>query len=366
MMLKTRFMAGIAGCALAAGGVAFAAATASVDFEDGTLNASYTATGWSGDGVIGTTNISTGVAGFPISSAGSLSAGNKILVVEGVESYSNKVASSSSGLVDLMIKASIPDDALTAPEEANVQVAVAVDSNGELKVYCKNPNGTADWYSLGVTATADQWVRVSLKFDYVSNRCQVRINGEPKMTANGYYTTASDSATGGSWYNLVNNPADPTAKIAGLSVSGCTAIDEVVLDKSDSPQYQIAGSTDSTKTLEGGTVPLKWFDDNGIAWSESEKYGKYTAAESYERCLSPFSNETFELKDMRTTSDRVTFTIPETIATTGRKVVLDVGSDTTFNTSTSTNVTAGATTVSVDLPTKGEVKYYRLRATSSN
>ena len=362
MMLKARFMAGVAGCALAANSVAFAAAVTQT-FESSTES-------WTGDGATGAEAYTAPSGGLPIST--SVASENKVLVVEGSAAYdASSVNGSNSGLVDMMIKASIPDDALAAPEEANVQVAVAVDSDRALKVYCTKPDGTAGWCPLGKTVTADEWVRVSLKFDYTNNRCQVRINGEPKMTEYGYQTAngtkTPSSTTTGSWYKLAKNP-NSSAKIAGLSVSGCTAIDEVVLDKDGSHTYLINGTDGANAIIAaGGSVPLKWYDDNGIAWDATKKYGNYTAAESYERCLSPFSTETFALKEMSTTSTQVTFTIPETIATTGRKVVLDVGSDKTFNTKTSTDVTAGATTVSVDLPkTQGEVKYYRLRATSSN
>ena len=359
MMLKTRFMAGIAGCALAANSVAFAAAVVTQTFESGTES-------WTGDGTAtnGTYTVPA-PAGLPISGM-TLPADNKILAVEGTASYTDNTVGATTNLVDMMIKASIPDDALAAPEEENVQVAVAVDSDKALKVYCKTNDTAAGWCPLGETVAADDWVRVSLKFDYANNRCQVRINGEPKMTANGYYT-ADGTATGGSWYKLVTTPANTTAKIAGLSVSGCTAIDEVVLDKSDSPQYQIAGSTDSTKTLEGGTVPLKWFDDYGIAWSESDsaKYGEYSAKDSYLRCLSPFDDQKFEVKSVTvdTAKKKTVVGIPATVDTVGRKVVLQSSSDSTFATgTTTTDVAAGQETVEVALPAAGAVQYFRLRA----
>ena len=60
----------------------------------------------------------------------------------------------------------------------------------------------------------------------------------------------------------------------------------------------------------------------------------------------------------------VTVGIPEFVATPGRKVVIDYGTDKTFATKTTQDVATGQSTVQITAPA-GAVIYYRLRATTA-
>ena len=363
MMLKTRFMAGVAGCALAAGSVALAATQ---QFESGTVGDKFVDSAWSGDGVTqqGSVAAPSNGAGYPISIA-ELGNANKFLEVEGSAVFAN--GATGSGLVDMMIKVSYPDpdDGLETPDGAP-QIAVAVDSNGRFNVYCKDRNGNAGWHQLSDTVVAeDTWKRVSLLFDYdcTPAKCQVRIDGEPMMTSVGYGKADGSGGNTGAWYTLANNPTE-SAKITNFQVSGCTAIDEVKVDQTAtaSSNYLIAGGTGDT-LKPGGTVPAKWFDDNGIAWDVNAQVANSEGVlGSYLRCLDPHGTETFDLKGMAKSGNKVKLTLPATVATTGRKVELVTYSNSGFTTEVGdAKVVTGQTEVEVDVPTSG-VYYYKLRA----
>ena len=202
MTKKTKCLLGIAGSMLATS--ALCADPYNENFEGSTST-------WTGDGTITETTYQySGIAGLPLSSA----AHTKVLVIEGDSSYDASSDNfTGSPLVDMMVQAALPDDALETPE-GEAHIAVAVDTNGIFNVYCKNRSDVADWYPLSSTAYADgAWVRVSLLFDYAKGRCQVRLDGQPMMTANGYLDeTTTDTTKSGAWYNLVST--DTTASTA--------------------------------------------------------------------------------------------------------------------------------------------------------
>ena len=85
------------------------------------------------------------------------------------------------------------------------------------------------------------WARVSFLFDYTVSpkRCQIRIDGQPVMSANGYLTAdaATDAEAGGAWYTLANSGDGVTS----MKVIGCTAIDDVLMD-STSTSYAIVAN----------------------------------------------------------------------------------------------------------------------------
>ena len=61
----------------------------------------------------------------------------------------------------------------------------------------------------------------------------------------------------------------------------------------------------------------------------------------------------------------MTLALPTTVANDGRKVVVDYGTDKTFEDAekTTTVDVTGTTTVEINIPAPGSVTYYRLRAT---
>ena len=357
MMSKMKCFGLFAGCALASGAL-YATPTYSETFDS--------ANTWSA-GTPTTSNYTFNAnAGLPLSGS-ALPSGNKVLVVEGSASYTHSSALPTKPMVDMMVQTARPDDELGFPSAENtddIQIAVAVDSDGKFNAYCTGKSGTVGWYKLSDTVyDPTGWARVSFLFDYTvtPKRCQIRIDGQPVMSANGYLkadAAAGDTANG-AWYTLANTGTG----VKSMKVIGCTAIDEVVLD-SVSTSYAIAGGSDASG------VPYSWYDDYGIAWTPTASYDNsgMSVAAKHDACLSPFDNQVFSVKSMAVAEANgtatVTVGIPEFVATPGRKGVIDYGTDKTFATKTTQDVTAGQSTVQITAPADAVI-YYRLRATTA-
>ena len=351
MMKRTKNFLGVAGCLLAAGSLC--ADTYNERFEGTTSD-------WTGDGTITETTYQySGIAGLPLSGDHT-----KVLVIEG-ESYYNASSGSYTGspLVDMMVQAALPDDELETPE-GNPHIAVAVDTNGIFNVYCKNKSGNAAWYPLSSKVYADgAWARVSLLFDYVNSLCQIRIDGEPMMTENGYLKT--DKTGNGAWYALATDTTSSTA-VSNLKVVGCTAIDDVVI-ATNANSYAVAANA----TNDVG-VSCAWLDQYGLAWDATTAGTSYdnsnmSVADKYKYCFSPFDGQgeaDFAVKSITTTAEKVTLTLPTTVETAGRQLVVDYGTDKTFTTYSTTEEVTGDATVQIDIPAPGSVTYYRLRTTT--
>lgn len=359
MRAKMKRFGLLAGYVLASG--ALYAASVTNTFENGVGI-------WTGDGTTGESNFTyTAVAGLPASS--SLPNPNSVLLVEGTASCSPSFGSSNTKpLMDLMVQTAHPDDELSTDDLGNVHIAVAVDSNGYFNVYCKNKLGTAGWYQLSASPYDDSaWARVSLLFDYDNKRCQVRIDGQPMMTANGYLKADTDQSdtSNGAWYRFANDGAN----VSTMQVIGCTAIDEVVLNET-SESYAIAAAA------KVGDISCAWFDQYGLAWDATQSYDSskkadgttaMTVADKYKYCFSPFEGQgeaDFAVKSITTTAEKVTLTLPTTVETAGRQLVVDYGTDKTFTTYSTTEEVTGDATVQIDIPAPGSVTYYRLRTTT--
>lgn len=354
MMKKTKSLLGVAGCLLAAGSLCAADYTES--FES--------ANTWTGGERKELTYAynPTPAVGKPLPNESHVN----VLVVEGDSSFDASTAGYSftgSPLVDMMVQAARPDEELEAPEEG-AHIAVAVDQTGKFNVYCGNKSGEgAGWHPLSATAYTDgTWARVSLLFDYQNKLCQVRIDGQPMMTEYGYLNDEK-GGTSGAWYPLVSSTA---SAVGNLKVVGCTAIDDVVI-AGDSTTYPTAGAT----TSDG--VSCAWLDQYGLAWDTTKTYdsSNMTVADKYKYCFSPFDDQTaadFEVKSMSTTASSVTVGVPETVATAGRKVVLESATNEAFTEDKQeTPVSPNTTTVVIErTPEPGKVLYFKLRATDVN
>ncbi len=360
MMKKTKSLLGVAGCLLAAGSLC--ADPYNESFESGTG-------AWTG--TLLTTNYTyNGVAGKPLPDV----AHTKVLVIEGDSSYDASSGSfTGSPLVDMMVQAALPDDGLEAPE-GNPHIAVAVDVNGIFNVYCKSKSDVDGWYPLSSTAYEDgAWARVSLLFDYANGRCQVRLDGQPMMTTNGFLTATSDEASSadnkGAWYNLVSTGS----AVSNLTVVGCTAIDDVVI-AANATGYAI------NSEAKANGVSCAWLDQYGLGWDTTASYDSskkadgttaMTVADKYKYCFDPFDGQgeaDFAVKSMATTDSSVTVGVPATVATAGRKVVLESATNEGFTEGNQeTTVSPATTTVEVNrIPAPGSVLYFRLRAMDDN
>ncbi len=356
-MSKMKCFGALASCALATGALYATAPSISENFES-------TST-WTG-GTVTTSNYTYSVTGSALPLPND--AHTKVLVIEGSAAYTNTTATTLSGapVVDMMVQTARPDDELGFPSSENqsdIQIAVAVDSDGCFNVYCKNKSDVLGWYPLesGANRDATGWARVSFLFDYASSVCQIRVDGQPMVTANGYLTADNSVAGNGSWYKLATTAS---SAVTSMKVIGCTAVDDIVMNVDEGYTYPL----DTVNVADASGVPYAWYDQYGLAWAPSADApdaSGMTVAEKYNSCLSPLDGQTFAIKSVTTTASKAVVGIPATVANASRKVVLDSGTDPTFASGTTTQaVSDNATTVEVDLPAAGAVKYFRLRATN--
>jgi hypothetical protein len=376
-----------AGCALyAASAMGAASDVVSESFEtpaDGTAVESVTTSGgtWTGYGTVTASNYTALVAvpsiGRPIDAATS----NNVLAVEGRVTHTLTTATSASkpATVDMMVQVALPDDGLAFPANTtteDIQIAVGVDTNavatkGELKVYCKNKSGNATgWYSLGTTALLDKdsWHRVSFTFDYAHALCQIRVDGEPMMTANGYLTTDKTNLpeVNGSWYNLAKSDA---SQLASVQVIGSTAIDELLVKQDttatsvDTVLPEFADKT-GNQTIDGESVPNSWIEQQGITrgTTTAPDGSGMGVGEKYAAGYEVTDGKKFGVKMMSMVGTTATVTFDAANVKTGYTYVLSTSTDNSTwsdaTTISSSEASSGSKTIDLG---DAAVKYLKLK-----
>ena len=229
---------------------------------------------WEGYGSVTNQSVGTGYAksvGKPISGTNETDKHKLYLSVDGYVTCTAATTENKPATVDMMIQIAKPDEALALPTGEStdgIQIAVGVDVTGLLKVYCTGKTtGTVAWYSLGETEYKEgEWHRVSFTFDYMNQTCQIRLDGEPLMTADGYLTSDPKGASAkiGSWYKL-NTGA---TKLSSVKVVGSTAIDEVVIKQATTVTDALPVLADVGDDTEG--VPNQWIAEQGITREQAK------------------------------------------------------------------------------------------------
>ena len=331
--------------ALCAGGVVLSAALTAAETETTIVSQQFArVTGdltqlggdkpgtWEGYGSV--TNQTVGFAkptgvGSPING----STDKLYLSVDGHVICTAATTESKPATVDMMIQISRPDEALALPtgEKADdIQIAVGVETDGTLKVYCTDKTtAKVDWYSLGkATYKEGEWHRVSFTFDYGNGTCQIRLDGEPLMTEHGALTSDGTGGTTGSWYKLNTT----TKNLSSVKVVGSTAIDEVVIKQADSGKVtdvlpalaDIGGSTASG-------VPYQWIAKQGITRAQAEAAtlpdnSGMSALEKYQTGLPVGDGKTYVITAMSMADENgevwVTLTVPKMTPSEGRRNVV--------------------------------------------
>lgn len=331
--------------ALCAGGVVLSAALTAAETETTIVSQQFArVTGdltqlggdkpgtWEGYGSV--TNQTAGYAkpagvGSPING----STDKLYLSVDGHVTCTAATTESKPATVDMMIQISRPDEALALPtgEKADdIQIAVGVETDGTLKAYCKNRNGVTGWYALGETQYAEgAWHRVSFTFDYGHRTCQIRLDGEPLMTKNGYLTSDPEGASAaiGSWYKL--NTAT-VQKLSSLKVVGSTAIDEVVVKYGEGLGDVQPPLADGDGTTDSG-VPYQWIAKQGITRAQAEAAtlpdnSGMSALQKYQTGLPVGDGKTYVITAMSMADENgkvwVTLTVPKMTPSEGRQNVV--------------------------------------------
>ena len=291
---------------------------------------------WEGYGSVTNQSVGTGYAksvGKPISGTNEADTHKLYLSVDGHVTCTAATEENKPATVDMMIQISRPDEALALPSGETtdgIQIALGVDTDGTLKAYCKNRENVTGWYALGTTEYAEgEWHRVSFTFDYGNGTCQIRLDGEPLMTADGYLTSDPKGASAaiGSWYKL--NTAT-VQKLSSLKVVGSTAIDEVVVKYGEGlgdvqpPLADIGGSTASG-------VPYQWIAEQGITRAQAEAAmlpdnSGMSALQKYQTGLPVGDGKTYVITAMSMADENgkvwVTLTVPKMTPSEGRQNVV--------------------------------------------
>lgn len=352
--------------ALCAGGVVLSAALTAAETETTIVSQQFArVTGdltqlggdkpgtWAGYGSV--TNQTVGYAkpagvGSPIND----STDKLYLSVDGHVTCTAATTENKPATVDMMIQIAKPDEKLVLPtgEKADdIQIAVGVETDGTLKAYCKNRNGVTGWYALGTTEYAEgEWHRVSFTFDYGNGTCQIRLDGEPLMTADGYLTSDPKGASAaiGSWYKL--NTAT-VQKLSSLKVVGSTAIDEVVVKYGEGlgdvqpPLADIGGMT--------GGVPNQWIAEQGITRAMAEGDAPdgtgMKVVEKYQAGFDVADGQKLEIKKMTMTTGGAQLVVPVAQARDGFKNVIEVNKGATVE-AERVDIPVGEGTVTVPVP----------------
>ena len=297
------------------------------------------------------------------------------LSVEGQVTCTTETTANKPATVDMMFQIAKPDEALTLPSgetTGDIQIALGVEKDGTLKAYCKNRDGVTAWYALGTTQYDEgAWHRVSFTFDYGHNTCQIRLDGEPLMTANGYLTSdpAGASAGTGSWYKLNTTTVQ---KISSLKVVGSTAIDEVVIKQAVS---ETASVTDVLPTLadaenETDGVPNAWIAEQGVTRAVKEKApdgSNMTVADKYKAGFTVADGKKLEITKMAVKAGGVELKVPVAQSPNGYKNVIEVKDGKTIV--QTKDIASGTDTVTAVVPTVQDgkaVKYTYQIKTQTN
>ncbi len=278
------------------------------------------------------------------------------LSVDGSVTCTAATTENKPATVDMMIQIAKPDEKLVLPTGETtdgIQIAVGVETDGTLKAYCKNRENVTGWYALGTTEYAEgAWHRVSFTFDYTKQTCQIRLDGEPLMTADGYLTSDPKGASAaiGSWYKL--NTAT-VQKLSSLKVVGSTAIDEVVVKYGEGlgdVLPSLADIGDST-----GGVPNQWIAEQGVTRTVTEKApdgSDMTVADKYKAGFNVADGQKLEIKKMAVKTGGVELKVPVAQSPDGYKNVIEVKNGETIV--ETKDIASGTDTVTAVVPKVGE------------
>lgn len=275
------------------------------------------------------------------------------LSVDGSVTCTAATAVNKPATVDMMLQIAKPDEVLALPSgetTGDIQIALGVENNGKLKVYCKNREGNTGWYTIDETPHAEgEWHRVSFTFDYKKQTCQIRLDGEPLMTEYGYLTSDGTGTANGSWYKLNTTTVQ---KISSLKVVGSTAIDEVVIKQAESGKVTdvlpaLADIGDST-----GGVPNQWIAEQGVTRAVTEKApdgSNMTVADKYKAGFNVADGKKLEITKMAVKTEGVELTVPVAQSPDGYKNVIEVKNGETIV--QTKDIASGTDTVTAVVPT---------------
>ena len=320
---KAAVFAAVAACA----GIAFAGVSES--FES-VAAGERPAEKWTGDGsVTDATDATISEApqgGFPISGDHT-----KALSIDGEVKCIDSGTAGGQAQIDLLMKVDEPGDELTDSDIGDGKIAVAAgdsttletDENEvqyvALKAYCSAKGAKAAWVTVGKISIG-AWHRVTLKFDYAKNLCQISVDGVPVVSSSGYLNPSNltDTTSNGSWYGLVGENLPTSSSVAQITFSGCAYVDDVVITDNAgmaSAPAPVGNATIASGEVSGSSIPLsklaEWGVDATTINSAKLDSTGMTVAEKLACGLEPTGDVAFKATDMALSSAGVpTITFP--------------------------------------------------------
>ena len=246
---------------------------------------------WTGDGALSTvtpTEPPTGY-GYPISDA----AHAQVLAVSGTVTR-DTTGVSNANVFDMMVKVARPDETPGDFNSNNPQFAIYSDTNGDLKLYCKETSdGSATSVTLG-NFEDGAWLRLTVAVDYSKSSLVVATNGV--LTASTYY--------------LANTPQSQSAGVTNVNVIGTTAIDDFVAKSGTFEPYAQVVSSGNAATTDG--LPAAYMSKYSKS-SASETVGggsSLTVAQAYAAGVAPVEGARFAIEEASYDGNNLTLTFP--------------------------------------------------------
>lgn len=245
--------------------------------------------GWTGNGVVVESGYTPPAAGYVMQNA----AHTKVLDAD-CEARRSVAADASAGAasrkVDVMVEVRRPKEPLADLDDP-VQIALAVDTNGQLCVWhARNEGGVISdgWTPLSGEKFADgQWVRVGIEVEYsgTSGFVRIRLNGSICTTACGY-REPDGKVAGGAWHRI----ACSASSLSEVCFWG-TKVDDLIVTTEG------YASEDASVALSTDGVPNAWFDENGLPRDATAKTGipGYTMADVYATGVNPYGTDPFKI-----------------------------------------------------------------------
>ncbi len=262
-------------------------ATPIVDTFESTMDS------WTGDGELETaeTTEPTGY-GYPISDA----AHTKVLAVSGTVTRGT-MGVSNANVFDMMVKVAKSDETPDDYNSSNPQFAIYSDTNGALKLYCKETSsGSATSVTLG-NFEDGAWLRLTVAVDYSNSSLVVATNGV--LTASTYY--------------LANAPQSQAAGVTNVNVIGTTAIDDFVAKSGTFEPYAQVTAEGTAAVAEDSTVPSAYLAKSGkssVSETIVNSSPSMTVAQAYTAGVAPVAGATFAIEEASYDGNNLTLTFP--------------------------------------------------------
>ncbi len=260
--------------------------------------------GWTGAGeIIAAEYMPPNPPGFPMPK----DPHTKVLEVDDLAVRSFACTTNGNDRLDLMVAVvrRTEDEEPPALKEGD-KVVIICDTDGKLKLLCRNANGEDVWAKLSdIVYKNGDWVRLSVALDSTTKPGEtyalVRVNGEACMTDFGVRSPL-DTSNRGAWHRALETRADGT--IAALELRGAVKVDDVI---KTTEEFETELSAETTQ-IDG--VSVAWLKAQGLGLNPQKPIPApklrslgYLLADAYNAGLDPAADEPFAVTGIRILDD---------------------------------------------------------------